>query len=116
MGYDLHLIREDGNVVKVPSFTEGGHYVVGGSVYADISITYNYSKFFYDTIDNDQGIRWIYGRAAGDCIDRLESAIGVLGTDKDDDYWKPTAGNAGWILSTLLKWAKQHPECKFEGD
>jgi hypothetical protein len=29
-----------------------------------------------------------------------------LGVECDDDYWKPTPGNAGYALSVLLSWAK----------
>jgi hypothetical protein len=116
MGYDISLIGKDGESVQVDQFSEGGVQPVGGSTIADISITYNYSKFFYDTIDKEQGIRWIYGRPAGECIDRLKSAIDVLGTDKDEDYWKPTAGNAGHIIGVLLKWATAYPSCVFRGD
>ena len=116
MGYDISLIGEDGNSVQVDRFKEGGVQPIDGSTVADISITYNYSKFFYDTIDKEQGIRWIYGRPAGDCIDRLEAAIKVLGTYKDEDYWADTPGNTGHILAVLLKWAKDNPNAEFRGD
>jgi len=116
MGYDIQLVDEHGEIVQVERFSEGGVRPIGGSTVADISITYNYSDFFHDTIDKEQGIRWLYGKPARECISKLESAIDTLGTDKDEDYWEPTAGNAGHILSVLLKWAKQHPDAHFEGD
>lgn len=116
MGYDISLIGEDGEVVQVERFSEGGVQPIGGSTNAEISITYNYSKFYYDVLDKERGIRWIYGRPAGECIDRMKSAIAVLGTHRDDDYWASTPGNAGHILHVLAGWAKQHPEAHFEGD
>src|SRR4029077_6146288 len=41
---------------------------------------------------------------------RPESGKGQVGTERDDDYWAPTDGNAGYAASILLGWAKQHPE------
>ena len=116
MGYDISLIGEDGESVQVARFFEGGVQPVGGSTTADISITYNYSKFFYDNIDKKEGIRWIYGRLAGNCIKKLEIAINWLGTHTDDDYWAATPGNAGHMLGILVKWAIQYPMAHFEGD
>jgi len=116
MGYDISLIDKNGESVQVDRFSEGGTQPVGGSTTADISITYNYSKFFYDIIDEEQGIRWIYGRHAGDCIGKLIGAIHILGIYKDEDYWKATPGNAGHILRTLVKWAGKNKNAVFRGD
>lgn len=116
MGYDVYMVDENGNSVEVERFYEGETCPVGGCVIADIGIAYNYAEFFYDTIDKEIGIRWIYNRPMNECIERLETAISILGTDKDDDYWKATAGNAGHALKILLGWARNNPECHFEGD
>ena len=116
MGYDISLIGEDGESVQVARFSEGGVQPVGGSTTADISITYNYSKILHDNLDMQFGIRWLYGKKYAECVDRLESAIKVLGTDQDDDYWAATNGNVGHILEILLKWVTQYPEAHFEGD
>lgn len=116
MGYDISLVGEDGESVQVERFSEGGVQPVGGSTNAEISITYNYSKFMYNTIDKERGIRWIYDRPAGHCIDRLKSAITILGTYQDDYYWKSAPGNAGHILSVLMAWAKQYQNATFGGD
>ena len=117
MGYDISLVDANGESVQVARFFEGGVQPVGGSTTADISITYNYSKFFHGTIDKEEGIRWIYGRPAGECIEVLESAIVVLGTYRgSDDYWTATAGNAGHILDLLVGWAASYPDAHFEGD
>ena len=116
MGYDIQLVDEHGEIVQVERFSEGGTQPIGGSTTADISITYNYSKFFYDTIDKEQGIRWIYGRRAGDCIGKLLKAVHILGLYKDEDYWKATPGNAGYILAILLKWAGKNKKAMFRGD
>lgn len=116
MGYDMKLMGEDGEVVQVERHSEGGVHPIDGTTNAEISITYNYSKFYYDFLDEERGIRWIYDRPAGGCVDRMKSAIAVLGTYQDDDYWKSTPGNAGHILHVLAGWAKQHPNATFGGD
>ena len=116
MGYDISLVDFDGYPVKVERHSEGGYMIVGGNTDATISITYNYSKYFYETIDGKEGIRWLYDRPAHECYHTLRAAIKVLGTYRDEDYWESTPGNAGYILSILLKWADQYPNTRFIGD
>lgn len=115
MGYDVSLCDERGPV-EVPSHTEGGTIRVGGSDTASISITYNYSFFFYHFLDREQGLRWLYGKTGQETIARLEQAVETLGTRRHDDYWTATPGNAGHILSVLLGWARAHPQAVWEGD
>ena len=50
------------------------------------------------------------GYYMGLTIEKLEFAVDLLGTERDEDYWKPTFGNAGYTLSRLLEWAKKHPD------
>lgn len=117
MSYDIDLIDpKDNSIVRVDRHSEGGTYVLGGTDYAEINITYNYNRYFADTIDPDLGIRWLYGKDAKNTIDRLESSVKELGVERDIDYWKPTPGNAGYALSILLEWAKQHPKAVWRGD
>lgn len=47
-------------------------------------------------------------------MERLRIAVNTLGTVRDNDYWKPTPGNAGYALAILLKWAGQYPEARFK--
>lgn len=116
MGYDISLVDDNGDSVQVERFSEGGTQPVGGSETADINITYNYSRYFSDTIDEEEGIRWIYGRKLSEIEDVLEHSVKVLGTYRDEDYWLPTPGNAGAIIEILLRWAKDNPEATFVGD
>ena len=117
MSYDIDLIDPTTNEpVKVSLHEEGGTYAVGGINDASLNVTYNYSKFFRDTIDKENGIRWLYGKTGKEVIDTLETAVNTLGTDKDSDQWTPTEGNAGYALSILLEWAKQYPNAVFKGD
>lgn len=107
--------------VQVERFEAGATVPVGGTTEAEVSVTYNYAASFR-TAWNAIGGTWskdasrhgtlgsmLDGRVAVDTIDELTAAAGWLGTERDLDYWKPTAGNAGATLALLLSWAKQHP-------
>ena len=108
MSYDISLGEPP---VRVSRFTEGGTYVIGGSDYATLNVTYNYSNHFRDYFEG--GIWDINGIRASKVIPLLAKAVEALGTERDDDYWKSTEGNAGYALSILLLWARQHPRAKF---
>ena len=111
MSYWVSLYNETGQIVEVEPFEEGGTYVLGGSDEAELNITYNYTKcyapFGFHLTDLDN-------KMASETIPKLEELVEKLGTEQDDDYWKPTNGNAGFALSILLKWAKQYPEARWE--
>lgn len=112
VSYDVSLVDDEGVAVKVPNHAEGGVVAVGGSTRADISITYNYSYFYYNEIDEDDGIRSLDGTVAEETIDTLESAVDRLGTEPHRDcknYWCPSIGRAGKALDVLLGWAREHP-------
>lgn len=106
-------LSKDGKLVKVESHVEGATYCLGGSDGADLNITYNYSPHYYNRLDKRKGLRWLDGKKAKEALARLERGVKELGTEKDNDYWKSTLGNAGYALSVLLKWAKRHPEAIF---
>ena len=115
MSYDLGLYY-DGEPAKVETHSEGGTYVLGGTDEAQLNITYNYSKFYYEVLDRKAGLRWLYGKTGRQTAGRLEHAVELLGTERDADYWKATEGNAGYALSILLAWAKAHPDAVWNGD
>ena len=117
MSYDISLVDHKTKVpVSVVPHEEGGTYVVGGTPRADLNITYNYSKFYCEHVSQEHGIRWLYGKTGREVVDTLETAVAALGTERDNDYWKASPGNAGYALSILLQWAKSYPEAVFEGD
>jgi len=117
MSYDIDLVDSiTEKCVTVPKHEEGGVYAVGGITDASLSITYNYAQYYFDHIDSKDGIRWLYGKKAKNCIKGIEKAVMELGTVRNDDYWKGTPGNAGYALSILLAWARLHPEATFQGD
>jgi len=115
MSYDINLCYPDGPA-QVSNHEEGGTFALGGTTDAWLNVTYNYSKFYYEHLDREQGIRWLYGKKAKDTRDRLQNAVEALGTDRGSNYWKATPGNAGYALAILLSWAMQHPEAEWDGD
>jgi hypothetical protein len=106
-------LNEKGKSVEVDRFTEGGTYAIGGQTEAALNITYNYGKF-YKSLDQDKGLEYLDRKKAKTCIPKLENAVKALGIDRSNDYWESTSGNAGYALSILLKWAKQHTNARFK--
>lgn len=114
MSYDINLVNEEGHICTVETHKEGGTHTLKGSNKASLNITYNYAPFYRNTIDEKQELRWLYGKTGNECIERLEHAVKMLGTKQSSDYWEATPGNAGYAISILLKWAKEHPNARFE--
>lgn len=86
MSYDINLVDEKGMICTVENYQEGGTYVLGGVNRASLNITYNYAPFFYKFLDNEKGIRWLYGKKGEECVTRLERAIKLLGTKRSVNY------------------------------
>ena len=114
MGWDIELVDSEGKIVEVPRHWEGSTIAISGIEYADLNLTYNYSKWYYEFLDSKEGLRWLNNKKAKDTIKTMEKAIEKLGTERDNDYWAPTPGNAGYALSILIHWAKQHPEATWK--
>ncbi|HUU87649.1 MAG TPA: hypothetical protein VMX17_07850 [Candidatus Glassbacteria bacterium] len=108
MSYDIDLVDP---VSREVIELEEKHYK-----YASVNVTYNYSVHFYKTIDKEKGIRFLYGMSGAESIPVLVKAINKLGDDTNDDYWKPTEGNARKALLQLLLLAYARPEGIWEGD
>ncbi len=119
MSYDIDMKEPNKNetiVFNQPHQFKGGTYALGGSDEAWLNITYNYSKFYYSTIDKEKGIRWLYGKTGEECLPVLKAAIEKLGTIQSDDYWKATSGNAGHALLGLIQFCEMRPDGVFDGD
>lgn len=117
MSYDVDLRDADGELVEVELFAEGGTYVMGGTNWASLNVTYNYAEQYWrKSVDGGlgDGLRTLHKQRAGDMIDLLENAVTILGVNQSDNYWEATDGNAGYALSILLGWAKQYPDAVFE--
>lgn len=132
MSYDIDLtdpITKETLILDTPHHMRGGTFQVGGTPKARLNVTYNYANHFrrvfgdaelsgLDTIFGGEktGIRRLYGMTGAESIPVLEKAISLLGDDVDDDYWKPTEGNAKRALIQLLALAKMRPDGVWRGD
>ncbi len=81
---------------------EGGTYAVRGVYSCELNVTSNYARFF-----DFRGLDTLRG---SDTAPVLSAKVRELGTQRSEDYWEPTEGNAGAALCTLLAFAVAHPE------
>ncbi len=119
MSYDINLCDPVTNKTLHAKFkheVSGGTLCVGGTTEMWLNITYNYSKFYRKVIDEEKGIRFIYGKTGAESIPILEKAIDRLNDDADEDYWKATEGNAKRALYGLLTFARLRPDGIWDGD
>jgi hypothetical protein len=119
MGYDISLKHRDtGEVVEVPSFIPlptGGTYAVDNQRLT-FYLTYNYAKFFYDKIDAELGIRWIYGKTGAEVIPKLREAADSMSGLPDENYWEATEGNAKEALRGVIRMSELAPDAVWDGD
>lgn len=80
-----------------------------------VNLTWNYGKFFREVL-GDEGVRWLYGKKAGETVQPLKAAIEKLSGEPDTDYWAPTSGNAKAALQELLAMAEAAPGGVWGGD
>ena len=118
MSYDVSLCDPvTGTELEVdnPHFLRGGNYCPNGSTELSLNITYNYGSIFRraDVLGKD-GIPGLDGKTGAETIPLLQSAIGHLNNDVDDDYWEPTEGNAKRALCGLLSFAQMRPDGKWQ--
>lgn len=120
MSYDIQMKDpKTGETLhyEEPHEITGGTYALGGTTEVWLNITYNYSTFYYETLDSELGIRVLYGMTGREAAPLLRRAIRALGyRDTDEDYWKPTRANAGNALLGLLMFALDFPDGVFDGD
>lgn len=110
MGFWMRLVDEKSREpLKIPfSLEEGGTYPVGGTDECLLKVTGNYSQVF----DFDQ----LEGKTASETLHLLAEQVAELGTERDDDYWKPTNGNVGYACSILGVFALYNPRGIWEVD
>lgn len=118
MGFWISL-EKNNQVVSVDSHTEGGTYVLGGTTDADMSVTYNYSRFWIDALgpipegsyEDLYGLGpWIHGKTAQMTLPLLNAGCKRLVGEPSYDYWDACPGNARQVLEILVKWGIQHPD------
>jgi len=119
MSYDIRLCDPVTNETIELTYR---HYKIrgtckdGGKNEAWLNITCNYSPHFYRIIDEDKGIRAIYGMTGAQSIKILSEAVSKLGDDTCSNYWEPTEGNAKAALLKLIELAEMHPDGIWDGD
>lgn len=79
-----------------------------------LNVTWNYNKVYIEYFGESLAqmlhpVEVEPGRTGHETAELLLERGKKLGTELDDDYWKPTEGNAGAVLITLGAWAKHHP-------
>jgi hypothetical protein len=118
MSYDISL--HDPRTKEIlhaaqPHQLRGGTFVAGGTTALELNVTYNYATIFYRVL-GERGIRTIYGMTGAESVSVLEKAAAMLKDEKDEDYWKPTEGNAKAALAGLIELAKMALDGVWEGD
>lgn len=122
MSYDISLQDHEDEYVLVPHFLEGGVVRAGinssgelipvPTYIASVNVTWNYNEVYVPRFGVSlRGM--IEGKLGMETWVDLATYAAILGTDKDEDYWKPTEGNAGAILDLLAGWAVMHPTAKW---
>ncbi len=92
-------------------FMFGGTVCVGGDTAMTLDVTYNYSNIINKVFDCEEGYAYfLQGKTGAETIPVLKDAISQLSNDVDNDYWKPTEGNAKRALSQLLVFAQMRPD------
>lgn len=118
MSYDIELLDPVTKTVllaEVDHCIRGGTYAMGGTRELHLNVTYNYAPHF-KRVMGDDGIRRIYGMSGAQSKPVLEEAFSRLADDADDDYWKPTEGNAKRAIAGLLAFANLRPDGVWGGD
>ena len=119
MSYDIRLcdpVTKETIEFKNRHYLTGGTYQVGGTYEAWLNVTYNYAPHFYRLIDEEKGIRAIYGMTGAQSIKILNEAVLKLGDDECSNYWEPTEGNAKAALLKLIALAEMRPDGIWDGD
>lgn len=89
MSYDIYLQDEFGETLELAHpFQEGAVYSLEGTKEAYLNVTSNYRELFKTHLDAELGIRWLYGKRAGETQTRLFQAVEQLGTTQfKGSYW-----------------------------
>ena len=95
---------------------KGGTYCVGGTTEMALNVTYNYSDIINKKMkvlgigDKHEYAYYLNGKTGVETIEPLKKIIASLKDDVDEDYWKPTEGNAKRALCGLLAFAQMKPD------
>ena len=95
---------------------KGGTYCVGGTTEMNLNVTFNYSDIINEKMkklrigDKHEYVYYLNGKTGAETIEPLKKIIASLKDDVDEDYWKPTEGNAKRALCGLLAFAQMRPD------
>ena len=100
-GETLHAVEKHPHIY-------GGTYAAGGTTKAWLYVTSNYSRVHEAFCGFT--LKELNGKGVEEARTVLEKAAKILGTDRHEDYWAATPGNAGAALEDLLKLMDIFPE------
>ncbi len=120
MSYDCRLIDHVSGetlLLDAPHMMQGGTYAIGGTREAWLTITFNYSNFYYEC--HPEGIKFLNGKSGAESIPFLQSMIETIkknhpALETNPDYWKSCAGNAVIPLYQLRALAQLRPDGVWE--
>lgn len=114
MGYTVFLKGENGETLQLDTMlAEQGAEACPQTMFdCELHVSTNHKPYFVETLGHE-GLFELYGKKAGDCVDKLAVAVLLLGSEAGKDYWERTPNNAGFFLNVLLNWAKEKPEGTF---
>ena len=107
MGYDISYHNENGEQFPAGKYEDASTYVSLGDRTTEMGVTFNYSKIYRRFNFHITDLHGLYGK---DVMWQLNRIVKALGTERTEDPWEATDGNAGFALSVLLAWTKDHPE------
>lgn len=117
-----------------------------GNGYVELYTSYNHGYYFYKYLDEEKGLRFIYGKRGRDVLPFLmgmasrlrgspawthnycqiweelswdEQSICCLGWDDEGnvyDGWYPSIGNAYWFLQKIIEACIEYPMEIWDGD
>ena len=102
MSYDICILTPEGYTRELTQkhHLTGGTNAIGGTPFASLNVTYNYSVHYHAIWGT--GLRTFNRMKVSDAIPMLKQGVERLGSERDDDYWRATPGNAGAALLDLL--------------
>lgn len=88
MSYDIEYVDPvTEKAYGTSPFWEGGTHRMDGNRETSLNITYNYSRFYYEHLDKNEGIRWLYGKKGSEVSDALFRAVYKLGIKRHEGPW-----------------------------
>lgn len=103
MSHDVRVVDHQTGKTKVLPKNHhfiGGTYALGGTDEAWLNVTYNYAPHYYELWGH--GLGGLSGKTVADTRPLVKQAAEALGTERSENYWEPSRGNAGAAMADLL--------------